>query len=300
MRRTLLSLIVLSLVLLSLPLVTARADDEEKKEPAPAPAANPVVLIKTSGGDIELELWPKAAPETVKNFIALAEGTKSFKDQKTGAQVMKPFFDGLKFHRIIKGFMLQGGCPNGNGSGDPGYFFKDEINAKGLGLDKEVVFKDGKADLRSIHPYIRGLLDPRNPQRAGAQVRQMVFTPLFKKLGLTINSPADVEKHKGAIEAALKALTLKACYENQGYKYDDTLEPKHMKKGVIAMANSGPNTNGSQFFITLGDKPYLTGKHTVFGKVIKGMDVVEKLGNVTVGKGAVPAEDVKIISIRRK
>jgi peptidyl-prolyl cis-trans isomerase A (cyclophilin A) len=292
MRRTLLVVTFLALALLSLPLVTARADDEEKK-PATPSGANPVMLLKTSGGDIELELWPKAAPETVKNFIGLAEGTKAFKDPTTGEQVMKPFYDGLKFHRIIKGFMLQGGCPLANGSGGPGYFFKDEINAKGLGLDKEPLFKENRP-----HPHILGLLDPRNPQLAKMQFRQMVVDPLLKKMGIT--SQEQLTKRQKEADAKLKSLTLMEVYENQGYKYDDSLEAKHMKKGVIAMANSGANTNGSQFFITLEAKPYLTGKHTVFGKVVKGMDVVEKLGDVAVGPGAVPVQDVKIISIRRK
>ena len=290
MRRTRLALSAATLVLVSLPLVNARADDEAKKKPAPA---NPVMLIKTSGGDIEVELWPKAAPETVKNFIGLAEGTKSFKDAKSGQQVMKPFYDGLKFHRIIKGFMLQGGCPKGDGSSDPGYEFKDEINAKGLGLDKELALKGGQP-----HAYILGILDRSSQQAMQRDFQRMVMQPLFRKMG--IKSQADLDKRRDEIQKKVETLTLMEVYENQGYKYDDSLEAKHPKKGVIAMANKGPNTNGSQFFINLADTPHLTGKHTVFGKVVKGMDIVEKLGNVTVGPGAVPAEDVKIISIRRK
>ena len=85
-----------------------------------------------------------------------------------------------------------------------------------------------------------------------------------------------------------------------GYVYYTNLKSHLPKKGVIAMANSGPNTNGSQFFINLDDTPHLTGKHTVFGKVVKGMEVVEKIGNVQVGPGSKPLKAVKIISIRRK
>ena len=93
-------------------------------------------------------------------------------------------------------------------------------------------------------------------------------------------------------------MTLKECYENQGYRYSTTLKSRPPTRGVLAMANSGPNTNGSQFFINLVDTPWLTGKHTVFGKVIKGMDVVDEIGGVEVGERAKPLKDVKILSIR--
>ena len=83
-----------------------------------------------------------------------------------------------------------------------------------------------------------------------------------------------------------------------GYHYNDTLKSSAPKRGVIAMANSGPNTNGSQFFINMVDTPWLTGKHTVFGKVIKGMEVVDKIGGITVDKNQKPETDVKILSIR--
>lgn len=152
-----------------------------------------IAVIQTAKGDIKLELYPEAAPKTVANFAALAE---------------KGFYNGLTFHRVVADFVIQGGDPNGNGTGGPGYTFADEINPWSLGLSEDVI----------------------------------------------------------------------KSYEAQGYQYDKNLASHKMEAGSLAMANSGPNTNGSQFFIvTTQAQPHLDGKHTVFGKVIEGMDVVLKI-----------------------
>jgi peptidyl-prolyl cis-trans isomerase A (cyclophilin A) len=160
--------------------------------------------FKTTLGDFTVELLHKGAPKTCQNFIDLAEGTTEWTHPRTGGTKKNtPFYDGLTFHRIIEGFMIQGGCPAGNGRGNPGYRFADEFNP---------------------------------------------------------------------------ALT-------------------HDGPGVLSMANSGPDSNGSQFFITLGATPHLDGRHAVFGKVVAGLDVISKLGSVRTGPGDQPVSPVKIESL---
>jgi len=147
--------------------------------------------FNTNMGEFEVELYAKETPETVWNFVNLAEGKQE--TVKEG-----PYYDGLIFHRVIAGFVIQGGCPNGNGMGGPGYKFDDEC----------------------------------------------------------------------------------------------TPDLKHTEAGILSMANAGPGTNGSQFFITLAPTPHLNGRHTVFGKVIKGMDVIEKIGAISTGPMDRPTEDI--------
>lgn len=259
---------------------------QEKKD---SPVTNPVVIMTTSHGNISIELFAKDAPETVKNFIGLAEGTKEFTDA-TGNKIKKPFYDGLIFHRVIKGFMIQGGCPQGTGMGDPGYKFKDEINADSLGLQDLKVIDEAKG----LHEYLRVY-----PQQ---RVQQMIAQPIFTKLGINSQETfkAKQKEFQVEIEKVMKTLTIKKLYEGMGYKYDASLNSTPMKKGFLAMANSGPNTNGSQFYINLKDNRYLDGKHTVFGKVIEGMEIVEKIGGVKTAAQDKPEEDVKIVSIRVK
>ena len=139
----------------------------------------------TTEGKFTIRLFDKEAPNTVANFVGLAEGTKDWTDPATGQKGKGPYYDGVVFHRVINGFMIQGGDRLGQGTGGPGYKFGDEF-----------------------HPSLR-----------------------------------------------------------------------HSKAGILSMANAGPNTNGSQFFITLAPTLHLDNRHSVFGEVIKGQEVVVAIGN---------------------
>ena len=171
--------------------IAIAAESPEKKGPVYA-------TLKTSMGDIVIQLFEDKAPKTVANFIGLASGTKEWTDPKTGEKVKKPLYNGTIFHRVIPGFMIQGGDPLGNGTGGPGYKFEDEFNP----------------------------------------------------------------------------------------------ELRHNKAGILSMANAGPNTNGSQFFITHQATPQLDGRHSVFGEVVKGQEVVVAIANVSRDSRDRPIKDV--------
>jgi cyclophilin family peptidyl-prolyl cis-trans isomerase len=245
---------------------------------------NPRCIIKTNKGDIIIKLFADEAPKTVENFLGLAEGTKEFIDPYTKEKVKRPFYDNLIFHRVVKGFMIQGGCPTKDGYGSPGYRFEDEINAEMLGLDKiKAVSSQGQQwmSIRSEQDFIDNIIKP-----------------LLLKLQITTQE--QLKEREDELNQIIASMSLKDAYENLGYKYSATLKSHEPKRGCIAMANSGPNSNGSQFFINLVDTPHLTGKHTVFGTVIKGMDVVDAIGEVKVSPGNnIPIEPVVILSIRK-
>lgn len=176
------------------------------------------VILHTSKGDVTMELDADAAPKTVTNFVVLA---------RAGA------YDNMMFHRVMPGFMIQGGDPNGDGTGGESIYgpvFEDEINAESYGLGEKTL-----KDAAEGEPLL----------------------PEFEKI------------------------TIKEFYEKQGYVYKSELKSLPMTKGAVAMANRGPNTNGSQFFVIHGDStPWLDGRHTVFGRVTEGMDVVDAITNV--------------------
>ena len=159
--------------------------------------------FSTTEGDFKVRLFDDKAPRTVANFVDLAEGSKEFTDPKTRQKTTRPFYDGLTFHRVIDGFMIQGGCPLGNGMGGPGYQFADEF---GAGL-------------------------------------------------------------------------------------------RHDREGLLSMANSGPNTNGSQFFITLAPTPWLDNKHAIFGEVTEGLDVIRRIGKTRTGPNDRPAKEIVVSSV---
>ncbi len=158
--------------------------------------------ISTTLGDVRVQLFPNHAPKTVANFVELAEGTREWVDPSTGERSKKPLYDGTIFHRVISGFMIQGGDPLGTGTGGPGYRFNDEI-----------------------HP-------------------ELAFTRPY----------------------------------------------------LLAMANAGPGTNGSQFFITVDATGWLTGKHTIFGEVADqaSRDVVDRIATTPTGAMDRPTTDVVV------
>jgi peptidyl-prolyl cis-trans isomerase A (cyclophilin A) len=186
------------------PTAKAKAPNQHKKSHTNRKAKKVFAIMETSMGTFKVQLYPDKAPKTVANFVELAEGKKEWKDPKTGKTVKKPLYNGTVFHRIIKGFMIQGGDPEGTGMGDPGYQFDNEI------------------------------------------------------------SPA----------------------------------LKHDKPGVLAMANAGPNTNGSQFYITVAAKPYLDGSYSIFGQVVEHMDVVQKISEVKTGDKDRPLVPVVLKSVK--
>jgi len=158
--------------------------------------------IHTNAGPIRVELFANHAPKTVRNFVGLAEGTQDYRDPKTGAPGTGPYYDGTIFHRVISGFMIQGGDPTGTGRGGPGYTFGDEFHP----------------ELQFNRPYL------------------------------------------------------------------------------LAMANAGPGTNGSQFFITVGPTPHLNMKHTIFGEVADAdsQRVVDAIAGAPTARGDRPVQDIVI------
>jgi len=246
-------------------------------------AENPKVTMQTNYGDIELELFQDIAPKTVENFIGLATGTKEWTDPETHEMVKKPFYDGIIFHRVIKDFMIQGGCPLGTGTGGPGYSFEDECyDDSGEEMTGEI-----------------------NDDTTAMLIFQQVLIPYMQK---TNNTPEQDAEIKAIVEAcvtaqngdAIKGKTVEYFKEKTGF--DKELKtPGKLKAtvdyGTICMANSGPNTNGSQFFIVTKKEgcDWLNGKHTVFGKVLSGMDIVHKIENLEKGEGDKPSEENKAV-----
>lgn len=262
---------IIMLVFLCLVLISVAYTAEKKL--VPESKDDPIVLIKTSMGDIYIELYRKAAPQTVKNFLDLALGRKEFRDPETGKLVKKKFYNGLIFHRVIPNFMIQTGCPLGTGAGGPGYRFPDEINAISLGLDKIKVKE---------FPYV---------QRT---VEQMILGKL------NIRTKEEFDRKRALVDQELKRLielTVKQLYELLGYTYRTDIISKPAVRSAVAMANAGPNTNGSQFFINEVDTPWLDGRHTVFGKVLSGMEVVEKIARVKCAQNNKPVNAVYILDI---
>jgi cyclophilin family peptidyl-prolyl cis-trans isomerase len=184
-----------------LALVALLLSPQTRAEPT---AAGLYARFETTLGTFWCQLEYQKAPRTVANFVQLAEGTRDFVDFATSTLARRPYYDGIRFHRVIPGFMIQGGSPNGRGTDGPGYQFRDE--------------------------------------------------------------------------------------------FDPTLQ--HTAAGTLSMANSGLNSNGSQFFVTVTNTPWLDGVHSVFGRVVEGIDVVHTLSKVPRNTSDVPLTPVVMNAVR--
>jgi peptidyl-prolyl cis-trans isomerase A (cyclophilin A) len=233
--------------------------------------SHPLILMRTSRGDIYIELFPESAPRNVANFIALSEAKVDMFDVSSAQTVTPHYYDGKTFHRLLRNYLVQSGA-NGTAQGPrPEYTLEDEINARDLGLNDIKVLDETGAP----HAWLN-LQDNENFQ-------SQILLPLYQKLD--IRSPEQVEARQNELHKLLSEMSLAQAYENLGYQFNNRLPARVPVRGSLAMANSGPNTNQSEFFFTLVDSPWLAGKTTIIGEVVEGMEIVDRIDQAAVLRG---------------
>ena len=246
---------------------------------------NHLVRISTSQGEMFLELFPLEAPNNVENFIALADGEKEFTNQSTGEPIQARYYNGMRFHRAVPGFIIQAGSPVNNPLGLQVNLLNDEINANALGLDQiPALNPDGSfADVLNIE--------------SKQDFHEEILTPLYAQQNIT-DVEAILNRQYQVLEI-LQGLSVKSVYENQGYRYDDSLPSRPIERGTVAVANSGPDSNGPEFFISLTTAEWLSGKYTVIGKVIEGQEVMDSIGNTAIDPSQFSSLSTLIYSVRK-
>lgn len=320
-----------------------------------------VAHVETNMGSMIIELFEHKTPVTVENFVGLAEGTKSWINAD-GEEINEPFYNGLTFHRVIKDFMIQGGCPEGTGMGGPGFHIKDECF-----VGRDVPLKGEINDPHSAWQVFTKLIKPHVESNGGtspipeiaelyetmeeAQSFEALVGKYVEDLKATIGSNIELTRFQpelsvvtGEIQdeatanAVFQSLIVPHLDEHMGNSpieeigdlYTDIITSNKLTPligktveeiqgllgtsfevkqptlldtvdyGAVCMANSGPDTNGSQFFIVTNKEGanWLNGKHTVFGRVVKGMDVAESIQNIETTAGDKPVEEVQIESVK--
>lgn len=248
-------------------------------------ATNPLVLIDTSQGDIFVELLPQESPQNTARFLALAMGEAEIRDPDSGRVLFPNYYDGMRFHRVIPGFLIQTGSPAKSQVGEPAALLNDEINATSLGLDTTaVILPDG-----SLNPILN--IGDRTA------LEDTLLLPLFRQLRITRNE--DVESRQFTIAERLQGMTVKQVYESLGYRYSETLPTRGIGRGSIVLANQGPNSNGPEFFIPVIDAPWLNGRNTVIGRVVDGMEVVDRINRFAIDPLSDNRQSTLIFSIRQ-
>ncbi len=247
--------------------------------------ANPLFLLNSSQGAIYIELLPDEAPSNVERFMQLAAGEVEFFDEIANTAFTPRYYDGMRFHRVLPGFIIQAGSPNHHPLGSPEEFLDDEINAFSLGLDRlPVLAEDG-----SINP----ILNVGNQEEFG----ERVLAPLYDKLN--IETVADLEDKQSDIVVNLRGLTVMRLYEHEGFQYQNQFPTRGITRGTLALANDGPNSNGPEFFIALNNADWLNGRYTVIGRVVEGMEVADRIGNTAVDPQQFDPRSTVIYSLRQ-
>ena len=246
---------------------------------------NHLVRISTSQGEMYLELFPLEAPNNVENFIALADGEKEFTNQSSGEPIQARYYNGMRFHRVVPGFIIQAGSPAYNSLGLQVNLLDDEINANALGLDQILALNpDGSfADVLNIE--------------SKKDFHEEILTPLYSQRNITDVEAAFSRQYQ--VLEILQDLSVKSVYENQGYRYNDSLPSRPIERGTVALANSGPDRNGPEFFISLTDAKWLSGKYTVIGKVIEGQEVMDSIGDTAIDPSQFSSFSTLIYSVRK-
>lgn len=272
---------VLLLVLLAFPV----AADEASARASMEDPANPLVVVNTGRGTIFLELFPAEAPQNVTNFLALAEGQVEILDRETGQAFMPRYYDGMSFHRVIPGLLIQAGSPALNVFGPPARHLADEINADSLGLDRmPVVLPDG-----SFTP----VLGIGNRQ----DLEETLLLPLYRAMNIQDNET--VGRRQFEIDQRLRSMTVKQAYQNLGYVFNQRYTSRPITRGVVGLANSGPDTNGPEFFVAVSEAKWLDGRYTVIGRVVEGMNVVDIINQSALDETQGSARGVPIYSVTR-
>ena len=256
-------LIKINVLLLGLITTFQVYSDDISAEAAMEDPTNPLVLLSTSTGDIYIELLSNEAPNNVENFLALAHGEVEFVDPNSNARFKPRYFDGMQFHRVIPGFVIQAGSPFHNPLGAPENLLSDEINANSLGLDRLPVMDE------------QGNINPILNIGNRIEFHEVLLKPLFDLLN--IKTETKVLERQYEILDILQGLTVKEAYENQGYRYQEDLPTRGITRGIVALANAGPDENGPEFFIALQDSPWLNGKHTVIGRIVEGIETADTI-----------------------
>ena len=248
-------------------------------------SSNPLMLVSTSAGPIYIEMLPAEAPENVARFIEFTVGEVPLIENDSTLTVSPRYYNGSRFHRVIPNFIIQAGSPEHNAHGRPRDYLADEINASALGLDRlPVILQAGE-----INP----ILNTDSQQEFASRVLE----PLYRQLG--IDSPEQLETEESAIIDALQSLTVMRLYEYEGYRYQNRYPTRAITRGIVALANDGPNRNGPEFFISLSDAPWLDGRYTVIGRVVEGMETADSIGDKPIQPVNPDPESTRIYSIRK-